>query len=75
MTPRMTGRILRIIRDKGFGFLRGEDGLNRFFEAKQVIPAMAFDLLYEGQYVTFTPTQVLDNPKGNGLRALQVEAQ
>lgn len=50
-----TGYIYRLLLDKGYGFIRGEDGLHRFFHAKDV--AGTFDLLKEGQHVEFMSVQ------------------
>lgn len=68
---RMTGVIIQIMPNKGFMFIRGEDGLSRFVHARDVIPRLAFDTAYEGQKVTFVPDD--HGPKGNGLRGLEVE--
>lgn len=65
----MTGVIVTIMLNRGFGFIRGEDRQSRFFHAKDMLPNLeAFDLLHEGQAVTFTPT---DTPKGP--RAVEVK--
>lgn len=75
MTPtRMAGTVIRLLRNRGFGFIRGEDGLSRFFEAKEVYPPVDFDLMHEGQRVTFVPMDGGEaaNPKSNKLRAGQV---
>lgn len=73
----MTGKVIRIAltRDKGYAFLRGEDGISRFFSAKDVDPPIAFDTIEDGQAVEFTPT-VDDRPgdqrRGNAQRAIDV---
>lgn len=66
----MNGYVFKLEKDKGFGFIRDEQGMSRFFNAKHVLPQIEFDKLIEGQIVTFTPTQVPG--KGNGLRAEEV---
>lgn len=50
----MRGVIISIMREKGFGFLRGEDGVSRFVHAKEVAEGTLFDLLKEKDTVTFT---------------------
>ena len=70
----MKGRITSINHVKGFGFLRGDDGLSRFFHARSVLPVADFDLLKETQIVEFEP-YALSNPNAdlnNGLRARSV---
>lgn len=50
----MRGEVIRVIPLRGFGFIRGEDGLSRFFHAKWT-QALVFDLMKEGDTVEFTP--------------------
>ena len=66
----MNGYVFKLEKDKGFGFIRDEQGMSRFFNAKHVLPQIEFDKMNEGQKVTFDPTQV--QGKGNGLRAENV---
>lgn len=47
----MTGKIVRIVRDKGFGFLRGEDNKEYFFHRSAVKNA-DWDTLAEGSEVS-----------------------
>lgn len=72
----MIGVITRVRLNQGYAFVRGvEDGLPRFFNAKDVIPVSAFDRMHEGQQVTFDPCGELDSrpdAKNNGLRAANV---
>lgn len=70
---RQLGTVVRLLPNKGFGFVRGPDGIQRFFHASEVVPTGSFDLLREGQGVTFTPAKNEDRGRGNQLRALQVE--
>ena len=66
----MHGVVTKVIFSRGFGFIRGEDGLSRFFHQRAVVDARAFDLMHEGQPVLFTPTE--DGPSDNRLRAVEV---
>lgn len=72
----MNGEIIKLFIDKGFGFIRGEDKISRFFHVDEVTPRVTFDLMHEGQRVSFIPVDMGEqNPamaKGNGLRASQV---
>jgi cold shock CspA family protein len=72
----MTGTIIRVYLNKGYGFLRGGDGVSRFFHANDVQPAIQFDHMHDGQGVEFTPAEDLSGgkltQKGNGFRAAEV---
>jgi cold shock CspA family protein len=48
------GVVTKIFRDRGYGFVRGEDGHARFLHASEVDRGM-FDALSEGSCVDFTP--------------------
>ena len=63
----MTGVIVNILLNQGFGFVRGVDNVQRFFHRLNFIPPEAFDHLRAGQGVTFDSVQ---HPKG--LRAVNV---
>lgn len=67
----MKGKIVRIIADKGFGFIRGEDGIERFFHRSGVQQtSRPMEDLRVGETVQFTPLD--DAPKGP--RAMEVWA-
>ena len=65
----MTGTIAKLIRDKGFGFIKGVDDSEYFFHSTAVKNG-GWDELEEGQRVTFDATK---GPKGP--RAEQVTPQ
>jgi len=69
----MRGTVIRILLNKGYGFVRGEDGISRFMHSGYVIPKVDFDKMYEGQSVEFTPDESGPPDKGNGLRAINVK--
>lgn len=50
----MKGRITTIKRVKGFGFIKGEDGTDRFFHANSCVD-QTFNALQEGLVVEFEP--------------------
>jgi cold shock CspA family protein len=50
----MTGVVIRIFPDKGYGFIRGLDGISRFFHASWVNSNL-FSILKEGSEVDFIP--------------------
>ena len=51
----MTGHIKKVLLDKGYGFIRGEDNQDYFFHRTVI---SSFDALKEKQKVEFTPTTV-----------------
>ena len=64
-----TGSIVRLVRDRGFGFIRLPDGQEIFFHATGTV-GTPFDSLSEGQTVTFSVQQ---DPRGRGERAVNVQ--
>jgi cold shock protein len=61
------GRIKKIIHDRGFGFVRGDDGNEVFFHRTE-LTTVDFDSLEEGQQVSY---EVVNSPKGPRARNLQ----
>jgi len=58
----MTGRIKKILKDKGFGFIEPDDGSDDvFFHRSRLGPKMQFEDLREGDEVQF---QVRPGEKG-----------
>ena len=62
------GTITRLISERGFGFISGQDGKEYFFHRAGVAPSVDFDRLVGGEAVTF---EVEAGPKGP--RAIQVQ--
>ena len=63
----MQGQIKRLFLDKGFGFLKGEDGTERFFHRESCLTSFAE--LREGDTVTF-----IEGPPGRkGPRADRIQ--
>lgn len=62
-----SGTIKKLVSDRGFGFITGEDGKDYFFHRDGVAD---FDSLRGGEQVTF---QIEQSPKGP--RANQVQVQ
>ncbi len=56
----MQGTIKRVIRDRGFGFIRSVDGKEIFFH-RSSLHELNFDVLKEGQAVEF---EMENGPKG-----------
>jgi cold shock protein len=66
----MQGSIVRIVRDRGFGFIKAENGQEVFFHATGVVGSTPFDNLNEGQTVSYEKTQ---DSRGRGERAVNVQ--
>jgi CspA family cold shock protein len=63
-----TGTVARLVRDRGFGFIRTQDGSEIFFH-HSTLPPGVFDSLAEGQELEF---EVETDPRGRGERASNV---
>jgi len=69
----MRGTITKVLPNRGYCFIRGDDGLSRFGHARGFVDPVAFDRAREGQAVEFDP--IMDNSphaKGGGLRAIAI---
>ena len=64
-----TGSIVRLVRDRGFGFIRADNGQEVFFHATGVM-GTPYDSLSEGQTVTY---DVERDTRGRGERAVKVQ--
>lgn len=62
------GPIVRLIRDRGFGFVRAEDG-SEIFIHHSALPRGVFDTLTEGQELEF---DIENDVRGRGQRATNV---
>ena len=65
-----TGTIVRIVRDRGFGFIKEENGNELFFHATGVTGTTPFDNLAEGQQVSYDKGR---DDRGRGERASNVQ--
>ena len=63
----MKGKIKRLVRDRGFGFISAEDGSEIFFH-RSALEGIDFEALEEGNSVEFNSNK---GPKG--LRAVNVK--
>ena len=65
----MTGRIKKIVREKGFGFIEPDDGSDEvFFHRSKVSPKVQFDDLREGDEVQFMVRPGEKGPQAFDLR-------
>ena len=63
----MQGTIKRIVRDRGFGFIRSTDGQEVFFH-RNGLQQMDFDSLQEGSTVEFEVEQSEKGPRATNVR-------
>jgi CspA family cold shock protein len=63
----MTGKVIRIVLDKGFGFIRATDGAAEYFFHKSELRGVTFADLREGALVRFEV-----EPSDRGPRARDV---
>jgi CspA family cold shock protein len=61
-TERQAGRIKRIVRDRGFGFIASDQGMEFFFH-RSALAQGVFDTLVEGERVTFDAAQGDKGPR------------
>jgi CspA family cold shock protein len=61
------GTIKRLVRDRGFGFIRDEGGQEWFFHRSSV--AGNFEQLNEGQRVSFDEEPSQKGPRAGNIRA------
>ena len=66
----MQGSIVRLVRDRGFGFIKAGNGSEIFFHASGVTGATPYDSLEEGQAVSYESSQ---DQRGRGERAVNVQ--
>lgn len=64
----MTGTVKNIQADKRFGFLRGEDGSDRFFHASACDASVDFDALTKGAVVAFDHEDGAKGPRAVNVR-------
>lgn len=63
-----SGTIKRLVRDRGFGFIRDDAGQEWFFH-RSAVAAGAFDELAEGQRVSFDEEESAKGPRAGNVRA------
>ncbi len=65
-----SGTIVRLVTDKGFGFISDEGGVEHFFHESAVQDA-GFASLREGQRVEFTTEESTKGPRAGEVRAIE----
>ena len=64
----MQGTVKRVIRDRGFGFIRSTDGQEVFFH-RSALQQLNFDGLKEGEAVEFEMERGEKGPRATSVRA------
>ena len=64
----MNGTISRLLSDKGFGFIKGDDGQEYFMHRTAVRDGSVFEQLRDGQPVTFDAGQGDKGPRAENVR-------
>ncbi len=63
----MTGKVKKLTRNRAFGFIRGDNGVDYFFHRTDLGGTVTLEQLDEGQRVTFEVTE-----RGRGPRATHI---
>ena len=61
------GTVKKIIADRGFGFIRSEDGREIFFH-RSGLQGIVFESLQEGQAVDFDLEEAARGPRASNVR-------
>ena len=64
----MNGEIKRVVVDKGFCFILGEDGVEYFAHSSAFLTFAVFQFMRQGERVTFEPTQGPKGPRAEQVR-------
>ena len=67
--PKAKGRIKKMVRDRGFGFIRGDDGKEVFFH-RSGLNAADYDSLSEGDVVEYVVQEGPRGPRAENVRAI-----
>ena len=64
----MNGTVKKLTRDRFYGFIRAEDGLDYFFHQSELHGGLVFMDIEEGQRVLFEPQQGPKGPRATNIR-------
>ncbi len=67
--PKAKGRIKKMVRDRGFGFIRGDDGKEVFFH-RSGLNAADYDSMSEGDVVEYVVQEGPRGPRAENVRAI-----
>lgn len=63
----MNGVIKKLTRDRLYGFIRAEDGVDYFFHQSELRGGLVFEDVQEGEAVRFEPTQSDKGPRATEI--------
>lgn len=64
-----TGIVRKVIADRGYGFITGEDGKDYFFHRDGLASSLQFDRMTEGERVEFDLQASQRGPRAVNVRA------
>ena len=64
----LTGNVKKVVSDRGFGFITGDDGHEYFFHRSGVDATLDFDRLAGGEHVSFDLEQSEKGPRARAVR-------
>jgi len=70
--PKVRGRVKKLVPDRGFGFVRGDDGKEVFFH-RSGLGANDYDALSEGDVVEYVVQEGPRGPRAENVRAVGTE--
>ena len=68
-----TGTVKKLVRERGFGFILGSDGVETFFH-RSALMGEGFDALAEGQAVEFDVERGEKGPRAANMRVSPSDA-
>ena len=71
--PKVRGKVKKLVPDRGFGFVRGEDGKEVFFH-RSGLGANEYDALSEGDVVEYVVQEGPRGPRAENVRPIAAEA-
>lgn len=71
--PKVKGRVKKLVPERGFGFVRGEDGKEVFFH-RSGLGTNDYDSLSEGDVVEYVVQEGPRGPRAENVRAVGAEA-
>ena len=70
--PKVRGRVKKLVPDRGFGFVRGDDGKEVFFH-RSGLGANDYDSLSEGDVVEYVVQEGPRGPRAENVRAVAAD--
>lgn len=71
--PKVKGRVKKLVPERGFGFVRGDDGKEVFFH-RSGLGANDYDSLSEGDEVEYVVQEGPRGPRAENVRAIGAES-